>query len=447
LGDGEGSSGEGGQMQPNWETEIDTPATIAVIGAGPIGLEAALYGRFLGYFVQVFDAGKVAHEFLQWHQTPLLPPFHELSTSLGRAAIEAQGEAEPLPPPDARLTSRELVDRYLVPLAKTDLLYENMLVHSRVTSVSRMRWRRDTAGEFQDRADDEFRLVIHSKNRGWYTVRADIVLDASGCSDALPLGPGGGLAVGEWEEAGMIPTCVPQLPSARDARYGGKHTLVVGSSPKALASILALVPLLEAQPETRVTWAVPLDPDCTSVGEQLQRTAARSQLGRELVALPAIQAAAASNLERLGAVPTVGVERLVRSARGVTATLQLGDDSSVEVLCDELVAAVGDAPNWEHVKALAIGSSPQGNLPLRPADPERPAAVDQLPQCGVNAAAADLGVLTREPHYYVLGSKSYGLACERFQLSDGYQQIRQAYAYIGGRANLDLYQQFAQRQA
>ncbi|MEC9117285.1 MAG: FAD-dependent oxidoreductase, partial [Planctomycetota bacterium] len=32
---------------------IDTPATIAILGAGPIGLEAALYARFLGYEVTV----------------------------------------------------------------------------------------------------------------------------------------------------------------------------------------------------------------------------------------------------------------------------------------------------------------------------------------------------------------------------------------------------------
>ena len=38
---------------------VDTPATIAVLGAGPIGLEAALYGRFLGYAVNVYERGRV----------------------------------------------------------------------------------------------------------------------------------------------------------------------------------------------------------------------------------------------------------------------------------------------------------------------------------------------------------------------------------------------------
>ena len=37
---------------------LDTPATIAITGNGPIGLEAALYARFLGY--QVILVGKTS---------------------------------------------------------------------------------------------------------------------------------------------------------------------------------------------------------------------------------------------------------------------------------------------------------------------------------------------------------------------------------------------------
>ena len=36
---------------------VDTPAKIAILGAGPIGLEAALYDRYLGYEVDVFERG------------------------------------------------------------------------------------------------------------------------------------------------------------------------------------------------------------------------------------------------------------------------------------------------------------------------------------------------------------------------------------------------------
>ena len=39
---------------------IATPAKLAILGAGPLGLEAALYARFLGYAVVIFAADFVA---------------------------------------------------------------------------------------------------------------------------------------------------------------------------------------------------------------------------------------------------------------------------------------------------------------------------------------------------------------------------------------------------
>ena len=46
----------------DWDPEIDSPAAVVVVGAGPIGIETALYARFLGYDVQLIDHGKVAGE-------------------------------------------------------------------------------------------------------------------------------------------------------------------------------------------------------------------------------------------------------------------------------------------------------------------------------------------------------------------------------------------------
>ena len=54
---------------------IDTPARLAILGAGPIGLETALYARFLGYAVDVYERGEVA-EAVRWlGYFPLFVPF------------------------------------------------------------------------------------------------------------------------------------------------------------------------------------------------------------------------------------------------------------------------------------------------------------------------------------------------------------------------------------
>lgn len=102
---------------------LDPPGRIAVIGAGPLGLEAALYGRFLGYDVTVFEQGAVGETLRPLSDRPLpMLPSHCLSP-LAWSAISAQsGSAESGPPAALPLTVGQWLDRGLEPLARTDLL-------------------------------------------------------------------------------------------------------------------------------------------------------------------------------------------------------------------------------------------------------------------------------------------------------------------------------------
>ena len=54
---------------------IDTPATILIIGAGPLGLETALYARYLGYDVIACEAGDVGSHVKQWEHVEMFSPF------------------------------------------------------------------------------------------------------------------------------------------------------------------------------------------------------------------------------------------------------------------------------------------------------------------------------------------------------------------------------------
>src|SRR5690242_18855986 len=96
---------------------IDTPARLAIIGAGPIGLEAALYARFLGYGVVIYEREKVATNVRREADKPLDTPFQANSTTLGIAAIEAQDDSYLPPSPNELLTGQEWLDRYLLPLS------------------------------------------------------------------------------------------------------------------------------------------------------------------------------------------------------------------------------------------------------------------------------------------------------------------------------------------
>src|SRR5579863_9261289 len=98
---------------------VDTPATIAVIGAGPIGLEAALYARYLGYEVRVYERARVAESLLAASSAG--PASWRSSTSsLGIAALAAQRRDWQPPAANSTLTSGELAAEYFLPLAASD---------------------------------------------------------------------------------------------------------------------------------------------------------------------------------------------------------------------------------------------------------------------------------------------------------------------------------------
>ena len=103
---------------------VDTPARIVVIGAGPIGLEAALYARFLGYWRwRSTSRGRVADNIVQATagDGAMATPWRMNVTSLGLAALRAQDTLWKPPSGDALLTGREWAAQYLVPLSQTDL--------------------------------------------------------------------------------------------------------------------------------------------------------------------------------------------------------------------------------------------------------------------------------------------------------------------------------------
>src|SRR5256714_13727821 len=92
---------------------------IAVLGAGPIGLEAALVARQLKLPVTVYERGRVGEHLLRWGHVRLFSPFAMNATALGRSAILAAKPGHSLPADDACITGREHAERYVAPLAET----------------------------------------------------------------------------------------------------------------------------------------------------------------------------------------------------------------------------------------------------------------------------------------------------------------------------------------
>ncbi len=159
---------------------VDTPATIAVIGAGPIGLEAALYARFLGYDVHIYERGRVAERLLTASDAPPTP-WHLATSKLGAAALAAQHTDWQPPASTAPLSATALAATYFEPLVGTDLLTDSLERGVEVLSIER-----DVSPEDEPIAEDEvagFRLTVQAGG-GQRVDRADVVIDVSGAGTA-----------------------------------------------------------------------------------------------------------------------------------------------------------------------------------------------------------------------------------------------------------------------
>lgn len=112
---------------------LEPPGSIAVLGAGPIGIEAALYARYLGYQVLLFEAEELFSglRLFREHRAP-----SPSSSSLGRAALAAQrggggGTMVEVTP----VTVGQWIDEYLEPLVESDLLAGRIRERCRVLEI------------------------------------------------------------------------------------------------------------------------------------------------------------------------------------------------------------------------------------------------------------------------------------------------------------------------
>lgn len=108
---------------------------VAVIGAGPLGLESALYGRFLGYEVDLFEKANLLESLLPLRHLPMRALWSDATSPLGLAALAAQGHSTEAPAATESPTVDQWCRRYLEPLASTDLLAGRIKTHHEVKAA------------------------------------------------------------------------------------------------------------------------------------------------------------------------------------------------------------------------------------------------------------------------------------------------------------------------
>src|SRR6201996_9566865 len=108
--------------------------SVAVIGAGPVGLAAAAHLLERGLQPIVLEAGPEAgHAVRQWGHVQLFSPWeYNIDRAAARLLAPTGWNS---PEPDQYPTGAELIERYLEPLAPQSLLATHIHTSSRVTSI------------------------------------------------------------------------------------------------------------------------------------------------------------------------------------------------------------------------------------------------------------------------------------------------------------------------
>ncbi|MCA9245617.1 MAG: FAD-dependent oxidoreductase [Planctomycetales bacterium] len=414
---------------------IDTPASIAILGAGPIGIEAALYARFLGYDVDLYERGRVCENMLRWGHVRMFSPFSMNRTPLGLAALNAQAVDYHPPADDELLTGREFVEQYLLPLAQSDLLCDCLHEETDVSQIGRVGFLKQEGIGTEERAEAKFSLLLNAGDETERVAEADVVIDCTGTYfnrySMGGLGAGGTWALGEVAATAheRIEHFLPDILGAERDAFAGRHTLLVGAGYSAATSAVALAQLAAEAPDTQVTWLTRR----RRVEGPIPRIPSDRLPQRDALAAQANELAATeTNTFRNLVAPHIASMALEDDRLRVT----LADEARSTLVVDRILAQIGYMPHWGMCRELQLHLCYATVGPMRLAAALQEKASDD---CLDQTASGPQTLFNPEANFYVLGAKSYGRNSQ-FLIATGHAQIRDLFSIIGDRHDLDLYQ-------
>jgi hypothetical protein len=391
----------------------DETLSVAIIGAGPVGLAAAAHLSDRGMPFEVYEAGAcVGENLLSYAHVRLFSPWR---FNVDRVAVKIlKDEGWRTPQEDQLPTAGELATNYLEPLAASKHLSGRIHLNARVIAVSRARYDKvKSAG----REDAPFVLQVQSNG----TIEehlASAVIDASGTwSQPNPLGANGLACMGEAENTDRIVYGMPDILGSARSRYAGRKVLVVGAGHSAAGNLIALAELATAAPETRIAWAV-RGSDCRRIfgGGERDGLPARGALGLQLQRLVAEGRLVLHRGLHLQRIDRTG-DRL-----GVFA-----DDATCAGKFDEIIAATGSRPDLAVTRELRLRLDPW----LESTEALAPLIDPNVHSCGTVPAHGHRELQHPEARFYAIGAKSYGRA-PNFLMATGYEQARSVVAALAG---------------
>jgi thioredoxin reductase len=390
---------------------------VAIIGAGPIGLAAAIHLLSYGLDPLIIEAGaKVGAGVREWGHVPM---FSSWGLNLDRAAVaRLRLHGWTSPPDDGFPTGGELVERYLEPLAVLPEIAQRLRLGTRVVGIGRAgHGKVKTPG----RQAQPFEIHVVHADGSEGRLHAGAVLDASGTwLSPTPAGASGLPAPGERAAADRIRYGMPDVLGSDRSRYAGKRVLVLGGGDSAIGCLLSLAELMKIEPSTRVTWAIRRSNLQRSFGggaaDQLpQRGALGSQL-KELVEQDVFEP-----------IAPFALERIERQPDGSLVVIGGGVAGEQKIETDELIVATGLRPDLSFLRELRLDLDPALDCTRALA----PLIDPNEHSCGTVPPHGAAELAQPEPGFFIIGMKSYGRA-PTFLLATGHEQARSVAAHLAG---------------
>jgi Pyridine nucleotide-disulphide oxidoreductase len=387
---------------------------IAILGAGPTGLEAALAAAEAGNPFTVYEAAPtVAGNVRAWGHVRLFTPWDMNVSPRMRRHVEAP-EGPECP------TGRDLAERVFEPIAALPAIAPNLRLGTRVLSVGRQGLLKHEEIASPERGKRPFRILLADDSGREWTEMADVVIDATGTwGHPNTLGDAGIPAPGERAFGGEIRRDIPDL-SREAADWAGKTILVAGAGHSAQTAVVELAHFSRRAPETRVIWVLRdpqpdwgPPPKDDPLPERWKLSAQAAVLAEGF--LPAIQA-------RLGFV----VEEISKPNGRFAVTLRNSERTeTVEV--DRILSLTGAVGDHSLYRQLQVHECYATSGPMK------------LSAALLGAGGGDCLAQTThgaetlanpEPGFFILGSKSYGRN-NTFLMRIGWEQVGEVFGLLG----------------
>ncbi|MEZ6142494.1 MAG: monooxygenase [Zavarzinella sp.] len=371
------------------------PRSVAILGAGPVGLEAAIRFRAIGWPVTVYEKGDIAEHIKSWGHVRLFSPFSQNSSDLGVQLIRQDHSGHELPAPGDIVTGNDFRNSYLLPLAMTTDLADRIQSNTTVVGVGRSGFFKSDPMDDPKRATAPFRLLLRDGKGHESVAQADLICDCTGTfSKPAWLGDGGLPAMGEIAARTHIPYVLEDVLSAKKNHYAGRSVIVVGSGYSAATTVARLAELAEDQSATWTIWLT--------------------------------RAAKSTPLQRIANDPYRERDRLAAKVNNLATR----GDGNVEFFMNTLIDEIhchgadkgfrvcartgGKSQVWEVDRVIGNVGYLADEVMTRELHIEK---------------FADGKIFQPEPNYFVLGMKSMGRS-SNFLMQQGYEQVGKLIAHL-----------------